>query len=101
MPNVDPKILAEIGPFLRFGELLGRLISQLAPARANVLRINYSGKVGSCDTTLISRAVLKGFLERAMRCGAGELHQRHRRRRKPRPALHRKPPAGAERVQRT
>ena len=65
MPNVDPKVLAEIGPFLRFGELLGRLISQLAPQRANVLRINYSGKVGSLDTTLVSRAVLKGFLERA------------------------------------
>lgn len=65
MPNVDPKVLAEIGPFLRFGELLGRLISQLAPQRANVLRINYGGKVGSLDTTLVSRAVLKGFLERA------------------------------------
>lgn len=66
MPNVDPKILAEIGPFLKFGELLGRLVSQIAPARANVVRINYSGKVGSGDTTLISRAVLKGFLERAV-----------------------------------
>jgi D-3-phosphoglycerate dehydrogenase len=64
MPNVDPKVLAEIGPFLKFGELLGRLVSQFAPARSNVVRINYSGKVGSGDTTLISRAVLKGFLER-------------------------------------
>jgi D-3-phosphoglycerate dehydrogenase len=66
MPNVDPKVLAEIGPFLKFGELLGRLVSQFAPARANVVRINYSGKVGGGDTTLISRAVLKGFLERAV-----------------------------------
>jgi D-3-phosphoglycerate dehydrogenase len=66
MPNVDPKVLAEIGPFLKFGELLGRVVSQLAPARSNVVRINYSGKVGSGDTTLISRAVLKGFLERAV-----------------------------------
>ena len=65
MPNVDPKVLAEIGPFLRFGELLGRLISQISPQRANVVRVNYSGKVGSLDTTLVSRAVLKGFLERA------------------------------------
>lgn len=66
MPNVDPKVLAEIGPFLKFGELLGRLVSQFAPSRANVVRINYSGKVGGGDTTLISRAVLKGFLERAV-----------------------------------
>jgi len=64
MPNVDPQTLAELGPFLRFGELLGRLACQLAPARSNVVRINYSGKVGSGDTTLISRAVLKGYLER-------------------------------------
>jgi len=66
MPNVDPKVLAEIGPFLKFGELLGRLVSQIAPQRANVVRINYSGKVGAIDTTLISRAVLKGCLERAV-----------------------------------
>lgn len=66
MPNVDPKVLAEVGPFLKFGELLGRLVSQIAPTRSNVVRINYSGKVGSGDTTLISRAVLKGFLERAV-----------------------------------
>ncbi len=72
MPNVDPKTLAELGPFLRFGELLGRLLSQFAPARSNVLRINYSGKIGSSDTTLISRAVLKGFLERP--CGAEQVN---------------------------
>lgn len=67
MPNVDPATLAELGPFLKFGELLGRLVSQIAPARANVVSVSYSGKVGSLDTTLISRAVLKGFLERP--CG--------------------------------
>ncbi len=66
MPNVDPQTLAALGPFLKFGELLGRLLSQFAPARSNVVRINYSGKVGGGDTTLISRAVLKGFLERAV-----------------------------------
>jgi D-3-phosphoglycerate dehydrogenase len=64
MPNVDPKTLAEIGPFLRFGEILGRLISQIAPARAERLRVNYSGKLGEMDTTLVSRGVLKGYLER-------------------------------------
>ncbi len=66
MPNVDPKTLAEIGPFLRFGEILGRLISQIAPQRAEFLRVNYSGKLGKLDTTLVSRGVLKGYLERPM-----------------------------------
>jgi len=64
MPNIDPKTLAEIGPFLRFGEILGRLISQIAPQRSDFLRINYSGKLGELDTTLVSRGVLKGYLER-------------------------------------
>lgn len=64
MPNVDPKTLAEIGPFLRFGEILGRLISQIAPSRVDKMRINYSGKLGELDTTLVSRGVLKGFLEK-------------------------------------
>ncbi len=66
MPNVDPKTLADLGPFLKFGELLGRLLSQFAPLRSNVVGISYSGKVGTGDTTLISRSVLKGFLERAV-----------------------------------
>ncbi len=65
MPNVDPQTLEALGPFLKFGELLGRVVSQIAPAHSNVVRINYCGKVGAGDTTLISRAVLKGFLERA------------------------------------
>jgi D-3-phosphoglycerate dehydrogenase / 2-oxoglutarate reductase len=65
MPNVDPKVLATLNPFLTFGELLGRLLSQLSPSRGSVLRINYSGKIGAMDTTLVSRSVLKGFLERA------------------------------------
>lgn len=66
MPNVDPNTLAAIGPFLRFGELLGRVVSQIAPARSNGISISYRGKVGTGDTNLISRAVLKGFLERAV-----------------------------------
>ena len=64
MPNIDPKTLAEIGPFLRFGEILGRLISQIAPQRSEFLRVNYSGNLGKLDTTLVSRGVLKGYLER-------------------------------------
>jgi len=63
MPNLDAKTLAIIGPHLRFGEKLGRFLSQIAPKRANSLNINYSGKVNEADTTAITRAVLKGFLQ--------------------------------------
>ncbi len=65
MPNLDAKTLAVIGPHLRFGEKLGRFLSQLAPRRAELLNINYSGKVNEVDTTAITRSVLKGFLRNA------------------------------------
>jgi D-3-phosphoglycerate dehydrogenase len=65
MPNLDAKTLAIIGPHLRFGEKLGRFLSQLAPKRVETLNINYSGKVNEVDTTAITRSVLKGFLQSA------------------------------------
>jgi D-3-phosphoglycerate dehydrogenase len=65
MPNLDAKTLAIIGPHLRFGEKLGRFLSQIAPKRAETLNINYSGKVNEVDTTAITRSVLKGFLQTA------------------------------------
>jgi D-3-phosphoglycerate dehydrogenase len=72
MPNLDAKTLAIIGPHLRFGEKLGRFLSQIAPRRAEALNINYSGKVNDVDTTAITRAVLKGFLRAA---GGSEVNE--------------------------
>jgi D-3-phosphoglycerate dehydrogenase / 2-oxoglutarate reductase len=72
MPNLDAKTLAVIGPHLRFGEKLGRFLSQVAPKRVETLNINYSGKVNEVDTTAITRAVLKGFLQTA---GGNEVNE--------------------------
>ena len=72
MPNLDAKTLAIVGPHLRFGEKLGRFLSQIAPKRADSLNINYSGKVNDADTTAITRAVLKGFLQIA---GGSEINE--------------------------
>src|SRR6058998_3956189 len=63
MPSLDAKTLAVIGPHLRFGEKLGRFLSQIAPKRVDTLNINYSGKVNDVDTTAITRSILKGFLQ--------------------------------------
>jgi D-3-phosphoglycerate dehydrogenase len=65
MPNLDAKTLSIIGPHLRFGEKLGKFLSQIAPKRVDALNINYSGKVNEVDTTAITRSVLKGFLQPA------------------------------------
>ncbi len=62
MPNLDAKTLAIVGPHLRFGEKLGRFLSQVSPRRVENLHINYSGKVNEVDTTAITRSILKGFL---------------------------------------
>ena len=72
MPNLDAKTLSIIGPHLRFGEKLGRFLSQVAPKRVDTLNINYSGKVNEVDTTAITRAILKGFLQSA---GGSEVNE--------------------------
>lgn len=72
MPSLDAKTLAIIGPHLRFGEKLGRFLSQLAPKRAETLNINYSGKVNEVDTMAITRSILKGFLQIA---GGSEVNE--------------------------
>ncbi|MFL6536984.1 MAG: phosphoglycerate dehydrogenase [Chthoniobacterales bacterium] len=72
VPNLDAKTLAVIGPHLRFGEKLGRFLSQIAPRRVELLNINYSGKVNEVETTAITRAVLKGFLRHA---GGSEVNE--------------------------
>src|SRR6059036_944391 len=65
MPNLDAKTLSIIGPHMRFGEKLGRFLSQVAPRRVDELKINYSGKVNELQTGPITRAVVKGFLQSA------------------------------------
>jgi D-3-phosphoglycerate dehydrogenase len=72
MPNLDAKTLAIVGPHLRFGEKLGKFLSQIAPKRVDALNINYSGKVNEVDTTAITRSVLKGFLQTA---GGNEVNE--------------------------
>lgn len=65
VPNIDSKTLTIIGPYLTFGEQLGRFLRQIGPKRCESLAINYSGKVNDVETSPISRYVLKGFLEEA------------------------------------
>lgn len=63
MPNIDSQTMASIGGHLRLGETLGRIAAQLGARQPDVFRIEYTGHVASLDTTLITRASLKGFLE--------------------------------------
>ena len=65
MPSIDAKTLEVIGPHLQLGEKLGRFLSQVAVKRCDGLNINFSGKINDVDTTAVTRAILKGFLQQA------------------------------------
>jgi D-3-phosphoglycerate dehydrogenase / 2-oxoglutarate reductase len=65
MPSVDAKVLEKLRPVLSFGETMGRLLAQLAPARLDQLTIEFSGKAAEWETNPIQRAILKGLLEKA------------------------------------
>ncbi|HUI07118.1 MAG TPA: phosphoglycerate dehydrogenase [Verrucomicrobiae bacterium] len=65
MPSIDAKVLAVLQPYLTFGEKMGRLLAQLAPPRVERITIEFCGKAGELESSPISRAVLKGFLESA------------------------------------
>src|SRR5207249_2389265 len=64
MPTIDAKVLEKLRPVLTFGETMGRLLAQLAPARLERLTIEFSGKAADWETNPIQRAILKGLLER-------------------------------------
>lgn len=65
LPNLDAKTYARVKPYLNLGEKLGTLLAQLAPRRNERLVVSYGGKAHELPTDPITRAVLKGFLERA------------------------------------
>jgi D-3-phosphoglycerate dehydrogenase len=66
-PSIDEETIAQIGPYLNLCEAMGKMLSQIAPKRADFLKVTYSGKVSELDTTLVSRSAIKGFLQQA--CG--------------------------------
>lgn len=70
MPNLDETTLKLIGPYLSLSEVLGKLISQIAPNQSDFFRIEYTGKVSEVDTTLVTRSALKGFLETGTTSGS-------------------------------
>ncbi len=64
LPTIDAKVLEKLRPVLAFGETMGRLLAQLAPARLDKLTIEFSGKAADWETNPIQRAILKGLLEK-------------------------------------
>ncbi len=62
VPVVDPEVLAEIKPYLQLAEKLGLLTAQLIEGQILQVDIQYHGQAAERETTLVTVAVIKGFL---------------------------------------
>ncbi len=62
MPNLDSRTLESVGPYLNLADSLGKLLSKIAPAQCDGIRVSYLGAVSELDTELITRKVLTGYL---------------------------------------
>ncbi len=65
MPNLDSRTLESVGPYLELADSLGKLLSKIAPAQCDGIRVSYLGPVSELDTELITRKVLTGYLAAA------------------------------------
>ncbi|MEY4570333.1 MAG: hypothetical protein RLZZ398_1772 [Verrucomicrobiota bacterium] len=65
MPNLDSRTLESVGPYLNLADSLGKLLSKIAPAQCDAIRVSYLGPVSELDTELITRKVLTGYLSAA------------------------------------
>lgn len=65
MPNLDSRTLESVGPYLDLANSLGKLLSKIAPAQCDGIRVSYLGPVSELDTELITRKVLTGYLAAA------------------------------------
>jgi D-3-phosphoglycerate dehydrogenase len=65
MPNLDSRTLESVGPYLNLANSLGKLLSKIAPAQCDAIRVSYLGPVSELDTELITRMTLTGYLASA------------------------------------
>ena len=62
MPNLNSLTLESVGPYLDLANSLGKLLSRIAPAQCDAIRVSYLGPVSELDTELVTRKVLTGYL---------------------------------------
>lgn len=65
MPNLDSRTLESVGPYLDLASSLGKLLSKIAPAQCDSIRVSYLGAVSELDTELITRKTLTAYLDSA------------------------------------
>jgi D-3-phosphoglycerate dehydrogenase len=63
VPSISKELYAQIRPYLRLGEKLGRFQGQLCPGSFDRIEIEYSGDAADLEVAPITVAILKGILE--------------------------------------
>ena len=61
MPSVSSDVLAQVGPYIVLGEMLGSLHMQVAKGGVQAVNIEYSGELAELNTAPITVAFLKGL----------------------------------------
>jgi D-3-phosphoglycerate dehydrogenase len=62
-PRITRELLLGMKPYLEFGELLGRMATQLHSGRIDTIELHFQGEMANLDPTLLSARMLKGILE--------------------------------------
>jgi len=61
VPSVSGDVLAQVGPYITLGEMLGSLHMQIAKGSVQDVSIEYSGELADMNTSPITVAFLKGM----------------------------------------
>lgn len=67
VPSVSGDVLAQVGPYITLGEMLGSLQMQIARGGIEEITIEYSGKLAELNTSPITIAFLKGLFTPILR----------------------------------
>jgi D-3-phosphoglycerate dehydrogenase len=63
MPQLPPEVREQLKPFMQLAERMGRFLSQICRGGIKLIQLAYAGQLASYDTTPLTSAFLKGFLE--------------------------------------
>ena len=61
VPSVSDDVLAQVGPYIDLGEMLGSLHMQIAKGSVEEVSLEYSGELAELNTTPVTVAFLKGL----------------------------------------
>ena len=61
VPSVSDDVLAQVGPYITLGEMLGNMHMQIAKGGVQEVNIEYCGELANLNTSPITVAFLKGL----------------------------------------